>query len=123
MVGAVASGLCILHCVATPFLFLASSYAAASIEKPVWWQSIDYFFLLISFLAIRRSAQTSSRRWVGVVMLLVWIFLLLAIGNETLELLALPELVVYIPAFGLIGLHLYNQRFCKCGGADCCAGD
>jgi len=33
----------------------------------------------------------------------------------------LGELVVYIPAIALVGLHLYNRKYCKCEDDTCCA--
>lgn len=120
-VGAAASSLCIVHCMAAPFIFMAGAYSAAHAHTPVWWQLLDYLFLVISFIAIRRSAKASTKNWMGYTMTITWALLFLAVFNETLEMAELSELVVYIPAFGLIGLHLYNQKYCTCTGSDCCA--
>ncbi|MEM9025186.1 MAG: MerC domain-containing protein, partial [Bacteroidota bacterium] len=46
MFGAVASGLCLIHCLATPFLFVAGAGAHAHHpESPFWWGLIDVVFL------------------------------------------------------------------------------
>ena len=69
--GALASGLCLVHCIATPFLFVAHAGAHHSHEhghgheSPLWWGTIDILFLGISLLAVYWSARKSSRNWVN----------------------------------------------------------
>ena len=63
IVGAAASSLCMLHCLATPIIFLAGAHSAAhAAEAPVWWILIDYIFLAISFLAIDATRKTSTKK-------------------------------------------------------------
>ena len=48
--GAIASGLCILHCLATPFFFIASACSLSCCNNaPLWWQWMDYVFLGFRF--------------------------------------------------------------------------
>ena len=48
--GALASSLCIVHCLATPMIFIAHSCAIGGCEAaPSWWKNLDYLFLTISF--------------------------------------------------------------------------
>ena len=54
ILGALASFICLVHCLATPFLFLAHSHAHSHAEAhheagPLWWGLIDYLFLLYFF--------------------------------------------------------------------------
>lgn len=122
IIGATASGLCAVHCIATPLLFIANTCAVTGcIDTPVWWKLIDYIFLVISFIAIQASIKKSTKRWVGLALIISWTLLFLAIVNESFEMMALPELVVYIPALSMIILHLYNQKYCTCAGNNCCA--
>lgn len=122
MIGVAASSLCVLHCIATPIIFLASAHSGAhAADAPFWWILIDYLFLAISLAAINTTNRTSLRKWVGVALYTCWTFLLLAILNETFEVFHLPELAVYLPAFCMVGLHLYNQRYCRCTDESCCA--
>ncbi len=115
LIGAFASGLCLLHCVATPLLFIAQTCSATCCDSsPTWWQWIDYLFLIISFVAIYRSNQTTSKAWIGKALWISWLLLFFFIINERLELLPLPEFAIYIPALALISLHFYNQKYCKC---------
>ena len=42
-VGAAASFLCMIHCVATPFLFVAQACASTCCSAaPTWWRAIDF---------------------------------------------------------------------------------
>ena len=60
-IGVLTSTLCMIHCLASPFLFIAQTCSATCCEAtPIWWKWIDYLFLAISFFAIRRSTQVSS---------------------------------------------------------------
>ena len=52
-IGIIAFTLCGIHCISTPFLFIAKACTATCCsDAPSWCLLIDYFFLLISFLAI-----------------------------------------------------------------------
>lgn len=122
--GATASSLCIIHCVATPFIFITQACTATCCEStPVWWRFIDYFFLVISFLAIYRSTQTTVVNWIRTALWLSWISLFLVIMNEKIEWISLPEVVNYIPAIALTLLHLYNQKYCQCNQGKCCTNE
>ena len=53
LVGAMTSGLCAIHCMITPFIFLAKAGSTAiHVEVPIWYQMIDYLFIVISFGAV-----------------------------------------------------------------------
>ena len=44
-IGALASTLCLVHCLATPFIFVVQSCAASCCASaPAWWICFDYFF-------------------------------------------------------------------------------
>ena len=60
--GVAASGLCLIHCIATPFLFAIQPLIVYADGAPIWWKSLDYFFLLISFFAVYQSAKNTSKR-------------------------------------------------------------
>ena len=119
IIGASASGFCIIHCATTPILFLANLNVLACCEKiPLWWQLLNYLFLTISFIAVISAVKKSTKVWLGIAFLISWTFLFLALLIETFEILIIPEVLSYIPAFCLIALHLYNQNYCTCD--DCC---
>ena len=122
--GAVASFLCFLHCVATPFIFIAKACTHTCCAlTPLWWKSIDYIFLLISFFAIYYAVKESTKKWIKPALWGSWLVLMLVIVNESLSVLSVPEETVYFPALIIVGLHVYNQKYCKCKGSSCCVSE
>jgi len=120
-IGALASGLCLIHCIATPFIFLAQTCSAICCDTaPAWWTSIDFLFIGISFFAVYRSAKNTSKIWMSTTLWISWIALCLVILNEKLALISLPESTIYIPAIALVLLHLYNRKYCQCKDDTCC---
>ncbi|MCG1036819.1 MerC domain-containing protein [Polaribacter sargassicola] len=120
-IGAISSTLCLIHCVATPFIFLAqSSLLNCCNEVPSWWKLFDYFFLIISFFAVIRTTQTTTKQWVKTALWFSWAFLFTVIINEKFELLSLNENIIFIPTISLIYLHLYNRKYCQCNTDKCC---
>lgn len=122
IVGAVASGLCALHCLATPFLFFAQSYSAtgACESGPIWWSVIDYLFIGITFFAVYHSGKNSSKSWLKYALFTIWGILSFLVLNEKVHFLNIAESWKYLMAFGLISLHLYNLKFCTCHEESCC---
>ena len=124
LIGATAIGLCFIHCAATPFLFIAkASTVTACADAPLWWQAVDYIFLVVAFAAIYHATKHSSKEWVKVALWVSWALLLLTILSESLELGWIPGAIVYLPALAIIGLHVYNYKYCKCAGEYCCIND
>ena len=120
-IGAVSSGLCMLHCFATPFLFLSqSSLIFISVDFTLPWFIINYIFLFISFIAIYYSVKNSSNRFIRISLYLFWAVLSGLIINESLGILSIPETATYLSASSLICLHIYNLNYCRCDNDDCC---
>lgn len=123
VVGAVASGLCALHCIATPFLFIAQSCSTTSgccESSPTWWSLIDYLFIGITFFAVYESSKNSSKPWLKYALFATWGILSFLILNGKFNFLNISEWWKYLMAFSLIGLHLYNLNFCRCSVETCC---
>ncbi|MCB4797344.1 MerC domain-containing protein [Neotamlana laminarinivorans] len=121
--GALANSICLIHCIATPFLFMAQTTVAAccaSEAVPTWWHTIDFIFIVISFFAVYRSTQTSSNNSIKNGLWVSWSLLFILIINEKIEWLAIPEMVMYIVAISLVILHLYNLNYCQCKTDKCC---
>ena len=109
--GVIASGLCLIHCIITPFIFLTqSSSATIGSSAPKWWGFIDIILVAISFCAVYWSANNSSKKLIKYGLWISWIGLCLLILNEKIHLLSIPEFGIYIPAIALIILHLYNKK-------------
>jgi|TARA_B100001093_G_scaffold313017_1_gene298704 hypothetical protein len=120
-VGAASNILCMLHCFATPFIFLSQTQTAhIGHDVPFAWQIINYFFITISGIAVYSSVKNSTNNIVKVFMVLFWLILSFLIISEGLELLHLPELLTYLSASFLSLLHIYNLKYCTCNEEECC---
>ena len=120
-VGIIAGTLCMIHCISTPFLFIAKACSSVCCaDAPVWWQLIDYAFLIISFIAIYFITKKSTLSWIKITFWISWFLLLLTLLNHTFRIISLPEYLIYIPASAIIILHFYNLKFCKCSEDSCC---
>jgi len=115
--GATFSSLCVIHCFATPFLFITQSYL---LVVPGWWQTLNYLFLSISFFAIYKTSKNSSSQMVKTLLYLFWSILAMLLISEEFELFHLPEFITYITGLSLAGLHIYNKRYCQCADDECC---
>jgi len=123
-IGAIASTLCLIHCVATPFIFIAQSCTMTCCDgAPSWWKFIDYFFLVISFFAVYRSTQTTSNKWIKAALWFSWFTMFIIIINEKAAWFPLNEKAIYLPALALILLHLYNKKYCQCNTTKCCTNE
>lgn len=120
-IGIIASTLCTIHCIATPFIFIAKACSAACCsEAPSWWIMIDYVFLIISFLAIFFISKRLTVQWLKNTFWISWTLLLITIINHSVNIIQLPNNFIYIPSISIIILHFYNLQFCKCKDEECC---
>lgn len=119
-VGAAASLLCMVHCLATPFLFVAQVCSkTCCAEAPHWWRTIDLIFLVISAAAVFQTMKTSTHRWVWMALWASWLVLAASVSFESLAPALFSHWAKYSAATALIGLHFYNMKFCKCSTPDC----
>ena len=120
-IGASASGLCFIHCLATPILFLSqASLVSIGNEMLFLWQSLNFFLLTISAIALYYSIKNSSNLSVNTLLVLTWFILLCLIITEVFEIFSVPEFYSYITAISLSGLHIYNLKYCRCDNEECC---
>ena len=118
--GILASGLCLLHCFATPFIFIVRSCSATCCsEAPIWWKTIDHLFLIISLLAVIQAVKSSRKTIIKLGLIISWFSLLILILNENFLIFSTFKNVVFIPAFFLILLHIINIKTCKCEKSCC----
>lgn len=112
-VGIASSTLCLIHCVATPFIFAVSTCAHSGCsDSPVWWRGFDFFFLVISFIAVYFSARHSHSPVVTGGLYGSFALLALILINHSFGIFQLPHELIYIPAVLLIGFHIYNRWCC-----------
>ena len=120
-VGVASNILCMLHCFATPFIFLSQTQTAhISHDVPFAWQIINYFFITVSAIAVYYSAKNSTNNIVKFLMVVFWLILSFLIISEGLEILHLPEIFTYLSASFLSLLHIYNLNYCTCSDEECC---
>lgn len=111
-IGAIASTLCLLHCIATPFIFIVQAGSLNCCgSPPTWWKLIDVLFVIISFFAIYNSTRTSSSKIIKASLWFFWFFLFFIIINEKIGWFQLNESLIYFPAIALTVLHLYNKKY------------
>ena len=121
LIGASVSLLCLVHCLATPFLFVAHAGLVEHGEAhPEWWGILDFVFLVVSFIAIWWTAKTTSKNWMRIALWASWVILAAIVLNEKISLFLLPEQAIYIPTVALVFFHLYNRKYCRCGNEECC---
>ena len=116
-IGATISTLCVIHCFATPILFVTQSYM---LVVPGWWQALNYVFLLLSFFAVYKTSQNSSNQIVKILLYIFWGILATLLISEEFELFHLPEFITYSTGLTLAGLHIYNKKYCQCDDEECC---
>jgi len=122
--GSLASGLCLIHCLATPLLFAAhTGHIHGHHSSPEWWGLIDILFIEISLFAVYWSAKNTSRQWMRIALWISWALLAFVIINEKFGFMHLSEWVIYFPSLSLVGLHLYNRKYCRCAEETCCVQD
>ena len=120
-IGVFASGLCMLHCLATPIFFIVSACSSACCNNaPIWWQWMDYIFLAISFFAIQNSSKSSTKDWVIQGLWINWAALIFFIINAKFGWFLITPNLKFLPAFGLVFLHMYNMKYCQCEEKGCC---
>ena len=121
-IGAIASSLCLIHCIITPFIFIAQSCTATCCNNaPDWWIWLDYLFLTISFWAVYQSTQKTSKKFMKPLLWSLWIALCLAIINQRIQLIHVSQNLTHVFAISLAAFHLYNLKYCQCKTEQCCA--
>ncbi len=120
-IGSIASILCLIHCIATPFIFITHACTMSCCAgTPTWWQSMDYVFVVISFFAILRSTQTSSNKTIKIALWITWFLFFISIMNKAIQLLYINQNFTYATGITLALLHLYNLKYCQCDNDKCC---
>lgn len=120
LIGATASTLCTIHCMATPFLFFASTCTkSCCVSAPLWWIWIDYAFLFISLFAVYKSTKSTSKFWIKLVLWGSWIALSSFIFMEQNTQLNSSDYYKYSAALSLAFFHVYNLKYCQCESDNC----
>ena len=119
-IGIFTSLICSIHCFATPILFVAQSGFASADIQPIWWESINYLFIVFSFIAVYYSVRNTSKKIMKPILWICWLFFTTIILNEIIGIVEISELFSYVSAFSLAFAHTYNLRYCQCEDGECC---
>ncbi len=112
--GILTCSLCLVHCISTPLILISFSSLNTILSTSYsWWSNLDYVFLIISFLMVYISVQTTRIKRMKFFLWLSWFSLFLVIINEKTELYELSEYLTYLTTTGLSLLHLFNLKYCK----------
>lgn len=112
--GVLTCSLCFVHCISTPLIFISFSSLNTKLSASYsWWSSLDYVFLLISFLMVYFSVKITKVKMMKYLFWLSWVTLFLVILNEKTESYQFSEYITYIAITALSLLHIYNLRYCK----------
>ncbi len=119
--GIISSSLCFMHCLATPFIYM--SFASLFNQNEFLsfsWKGINLIFIVFSLIAVNRSTKKTTSKIIKPIFWFSWGFLSFVLFNEEVKFIELPELVSYLSALNLAGIHVYNLKFCGCKDENCC---
>ena len=119
--GILSSTLCFIHCFTTPFIYM--SFASLFNQNEFisfYWKGINLIFIVFSLIAVNRSTKKTTSKIIKPIFWISWGFLFFVLFNEEVKFIELPELVSYLSALNLAGIHIYNLKFCGCKDENCC---
>ncbi len=112
-IGTVTSSLCLVHCMAIPFLFLFQTFIDFNINALInnktiffYWEVLDYVFLIIAFGAVYHSTKRMEKI-IKYLMWAMWACLSIGIFFEKLGVHKAIYLM-YLSSLSLIILHTYG---------------
>ncbi len=113
--GIIVCVLCLLHCIATPLLFISVAASKnGQVTPPFLWKNLDYLLLAISLFIVYYSAKNTAKSIMKYILGISWLILFLVLTNEKIGILHIPEFVTYVTSLNLAVVHLYNYRYCRC---------
>ena len=120
-IGILSSTLCFIHCLATPIIYITYTGLFNQIEYlSLSWKGINLVFVIFSLIAVNRSTKKTTSKIIKPIFWISWSLLFFVLLNEEVKFFELPELVSYVSALNLAGIHIYNLNFCGCKDGNCC---
>lgn len=102
--GIASASLCVIHCLATPFLIVL-------VSKYEWWENLTFIFLAISFFAVYQATKSRPPAYI---LAIIWIgFFALSTGILLEESWQYGEMLGYAASLILVLGHVLNIRHCK----------
>tara|TARA_B100000963_G_scaffold148267_1_gene129046 strand:+ start:15596 stop:16003 length:408 start_codon:yes stop_codon:yes gene_type:complete len=121
-VGVTSGILCAIHCIFSPFFYVyQAKLSTYNFEAAFLWNSLNYIFIIISFVAVCKSILNSTNSIVKPILFSSWLILSILILNEQFEIIHLQEVYTYLSASILCVTHFYNLKNCRCDNDDCCS--
>ncbi|MFT5017496.1 MAG: hypothetical protein ACI9G6_002272 [Limisphaerales bacterium] len=123
LLGAAASGLCAVHCAATPLLFAAKpvfEHAAGEhghVDGSPLWAAFDYVFLVLSFLAVWYSTRHTDHNTLKRVLWVSWVVFATGILFEAFH-LPYGHWLMYGGSIALVVVHVKNYQHCRACGSE-----
>ena len=114
--GAIANGLCLVHCMITPIIFAVKPVLDnAFLGQAQWghyWASLDYAFWIISFVAVWISARNTSNRKIKWAFWVAWFVFAVGIilGANSVE---IGSWLMHIGSLSLLLAHIKNYQYCQ----------
>jgi len=123
-IGFLSSTLCFFHCLFTPFIYVTFAGLFNQNEYLSFsWKGINLVFIIFSLIAVNNSTKKTTNKIIKPIFWLSWSFLFFVLFNEEVKFIELPEVVSYLSALNLAGIHVYNLKFCGCKDENCCANE
>ena len=120
-IGILSSTFCFIHCLVTPFIYITfAGFFKESEYHSFYWKGINLVFIIFSLIAVNRSTKKTKSKIIKPIFWLSWSFLFFVLLNEEVMFFELPELISYVSALNLAGVHIYNLKFCGCRDENCC---
>lgn len=102
--GIASAGLCVIHCLLTPLFFTLNTFQV--LGTSVFWNLLNYVFLLLSFCAVYRCEHTAGS---NVLKIVQWAsFVALAISVLFHDDYILLQPISYIASGILVVTHFIN---------------
>jgi len=116
ILGALASGLCAIHCTLTPILFAAQPVIEGAVGEhahgSVFWAMFDYIFLVLSLVAVWFSARQTDHQKIKQILWISWAVFAFGLLSEPLH-IPFGKVFMYAGSIALVITHIQNYRYCR----------
>lgn len=123
LLGALASGLCAIHCAVTPVMVIAKPFMHSSANYHShgsgFWAMLDYVFLVLSLLAVCFSSKHTTHKTIRWVLWISWLVFTVGLLSEKIH-FKHGIWLMYAGSIALVLAHMTNYRHCRnCENESC----
>ncbi|MEM7484923.1 MAG: MerC domain-containing protein [Bacteroidota bacterium] len=116
LLGVASSGLCAIHCAATPLFFAARPVLESTMHQhhhgAGFWALLDYLFLVLSLVAVWYSSRHTVHKGIKKVLWGAWVVFAIGLLSESFH-FEYGKWFMYIGSIILVVAHFYNHCYCK----------